>query len=368
MNKNIWTVVGIIIVILIGLFLYVSYGNNATTGTNATSTVTTTDTGGTGTTGTVTGPGTVAAAPVATTNVTAAPTDTTAVVTGTVNPRGAITAYWYEFGTTPNLGKSTARQSVGSGYSAIPSPGYMTGLTKSTTYYYRLVAQNSYGQSSGETRTLTTTNGTPAPVGSIPTVRTLAANALTSSSANVAGTVDPNQASTQYWFEYGTSANLGNTTAFVSAGSGNASLNASASLSNLSAGTTYYYRLNAQNQFGTVNGSILTFKTNGAPSAGVPVVTTQVPSAVATTTATLNGTVNPSGAQTTYWFEYSTDSLLGALLLKTTPHRSTGAGQNTNAVSADVANLASNTTYYVQLVAQNSQGTVRGAKESFQTK
>jgi hypothetical protein len=45
-------------------------------------------------------------------------------------PGGAITAYWYEYGTTKDLGKKTAVQVVGSGYTAIATPGYITGLTQ----------------------------------------------------------------------------------------------------------------------------------------------------------------------------------------------------------------------------------------------
>ena len=375
MNKNIALIIGgIIIIILAGLFIYTAYGNNGANGMNATSTVTTTgttDTTGTvdTTTGTTVQPGTPAgSAPHATTNATVAPTDTTAVVTGTVNPNGAITTYWYEFGTTSALGKSTSVQTVGSGYTAIPTPGYITGLAKNTTYYFRLVAQNAYGKSTGEQRIVTTTNGTPAPVGSLPAAKTLTINIQSSSAATLLGTVNPNKSSTQYWFEYGINGNLGNVTKFVSVGNGSATVNASAAISNLSGGTTYYYRINAQNEFGTVNGAILTFKTSGPAASTAPVVTTQVPAPVATTTATFNATVNPGGASTRYWFEYSSDSLLGSLLLRTTSQKTVAGNQGTVSVQTDVNNLKANTTYYVRIVAQNAQGTVRGAKESFTTK
>ncbi|MFA7309784.1 MAG: fibronectin type III domain-containing protein [Candidatus Paceibacterota bacterium] len=374
MNKQTGVIGGIIIIAIIAAFIYITYGSSGLLGNNATSTVSTsTDvTGGVtgGGTNTGTGTGAIPGAPTAATNATVAPTDTTVVITGTVNPDGAITSYWYEFGTTPSLGKKTSTQTVGSGFTAIPTPGYITGLTKSTTYYFRLVAQNAYGKSTGVQHSFTTTNGTPAPVGSVPAARTLAVSGQTATNAALIGTVNPNKASTQYWFEYGTSASLGNTTPFVSVGNGSVSVDASASVSNLSAGTTYYYRLNAQNQFGTVNGSILTFKTSGTPASttAAPVVTTQVPGPVATTTATLNGTVNPGGAQTRYWFEYSTDTLLGSALLKTTPQKSAGAGRTTVSAQATVTGLRSGTTYYVRLVAENAEGTVRGDKQTFTTK
>ncbi len=346
------------IVIIGGLIYYISQNSGLPSGT-ATSTI---PGGGTGT-----NPGPTAGVPVAATSK-AVPSDTTVVLSGTVTPKGALTTYWYEYGTSQNLGSVTKTQAVGSGFVAIPAPGYITGLVKETTYYFRLVAENQYGKTMGTIMSFTTTVGTPAPVGSAPVIKTLAAAGISVSSANLNGEVTPNKASTQYWFEYGTTGNLGNVTSFSAVGDGSAKVPASAALANLSAGTTYYYRINAQNQFGTVNGAILTFKTSGAPVSASPVVTTQVAGPVATTTATLRATVNPSGAQTTYWFEYSTDSLLGSVLLKTTPQKSVGAGNGTVSVEANVTGLQAGTNYYYRIVAQNNSTTVRGDKQTFQTK
>ncbi len=202
----------------------------------------------------------VGTAPVATTNETVAPTDTTAVVTGTVNPNGAITAYWYEYGLGTSLGKQSEKQSVGSGRVATLAPGYITELTKNTTYYYRLVAENQYGRSNGILKTVRTSGASSPASGTVPTSKTFPADAITNSGATLRGEVNPNKGMTQYWFEYGRSANLGHTTAFVSIGNGDASIVATAS-PKLNANTTYYFRINAQNEYGTVNGTILSFKT-----------------------------------------------------------------------------------------------------------
>ena len=370
MNTTTGVVGGIIIIVLIGIGAFILFGGLTTSPAVTTPTATSTTVANTGQTPTPT-PGTgavqTAGAPFATTNATVAPTDTTAVVTGTVVPGGAITTYWYEYGTTPTLGSKTSKQIIGSGYVAIPTPGYMTGLTKSTTYYFRLVAENQYGQAAGAQNTVMTTQGTPAPIGSLPTVKSLAASGISKTSANLLAQVNPNKAPTQYWFEYGKNGTLGKITTFVSAGSGSATLSAAVPVTNLDQGTTYYYRIDAQNEFGTVNGAILTFKTLGSAIYPVPVVTTQVPSSVATTTATVFGTVNPYGTQTTYWFEYSTDSQLSRSI-KTTSQKSGGAGSGTVSVQADLSRLTANTTYYVRTVAQNAGGTARGDIQSFKTK
>lgn len=355
---------GIVVVAVIGGFIFFSMGNAGPSSTNATSTPSSTNVGQTDPSGQTPLPG----APAVATNATASPTETTVVVSGNVAPNGAFTSYWYEFGTTASLGKRSSSQTVGSGYTSIPAPAYITGLTKDTTYYFRLVAENQFGTTAGSQQLFHTTIGTPPPVGSAPTTKTLAATGVSRTAANVNGEVTPNKSSTQYWFEYGASADLGNVSALKSVGDGDAKVPASLALSDLTPATTYHFRLNAQNQFGTVLGAILTFKTSGPAASVAPVVTTQVANPVATTSATVRGTVNPSGTQTTYWFEYSSDSLLGAVLVKTTSRKSAGAGTRTVSVESNVSSLQAGTTYYYRIVAQSNADTVRGDKLTFKTK
>ncbi len=363
MNTNTSFIVGAVVIILliVGSLWYVQSNPSPT----ASSTPTGATTGNTGNTTppTQTQPG----APTATTVQSVEPSDTTAIVVGAVVPNGASTNYWYEYGVTANLGSKSSTQNIGSGYVGLAAPAFLTGLAKDTAYYFRLVAQNSFGKSNGTTYTFRTTSGTPAPQGSAPTVRTLAASGVNRTGATVNGQATPNQAATKSWFEYGTTRDFGAITPVQSIGSGTASIAASAVLADLAPATTYYFRLNAQNQFGTRNGATMSFKTSGPAAAATPVVTTQV-ATFATTTATLRGTVNPTGAQTTYWFEYSTDSLLGSVLLKTTPQRSVGAGADTVSVTANITALASATTYYYRVVAQNAGGVVRGDLLNFKTK
>jgi len=308
-------------------------------------------------------------APSVVTNPSVVPTDTTAVVTGTVTPNGVTTSYWYEYGLTPDdLQNKTPTQVLGSGYTTIPSPAYIVGLTKDTNYYFRLVAVNSVGKNTGLQYAFITTHGIPVPSGSAPTVKTLAAGGISRMVANLNGEVTPNKVATQYWFEYGTTPNLGSTTALVSVGDGNVKIPASISLSDLLPVTTYYFRLNAQNQFGTINGAILNLKTSGPPAASAPVVVTKSANAIGTSTATLHATVNPNGAETMYWFEYSTDSFFTGSSLKNTDKKSAGAGLNNFPVDANISDLSPKSTYYFRVVAQNSFGIVRGNSVSFKTK
>lgn len=204
-----------------------------------------------------------ATSPIAVTSSTVSPSATTVIVSGSVSPRGAFTNYWYEYGKTSDLGIKTANQTMGSGFVSIQAPAYITELSKNTTYYFKLVAENQYGKVAGNQYTFRTTESTPPPVGSAPSVKTVTANGISKTTANINGEITVNKSETQYWFEYGKTAQLGNTSAFFSAANtGDKSL-VSISLSNLDPSTGYYFRINAQNRFGTINGSILNFKTLG---------------------------------------------------------------------------------------------------------
>lgn len=306
--------------------------------------------------------------PVVVTNTTVSPSDNTAIVNGSVNPKGAFTSYWYEYGTNSNLGSKTANQTIGSGSVPIQAPGYIINLTKNITYYFKLVAENQYGRVAGNQFSFRTTDGTPAPVGSAPTTKTVSASGVSRTTANINGEVTPNKASTQYWFEYGKSAELGNTSAFSGVDDGAIKTPVSISLSDLEPLTTYYFRLNAQNQFGTINGSILNFKTLGPTSAKIPSVTTGGATNIVAGSAILHGTVTPNLAETKYWFEYSTRNSLSSETPKTTDPVLVGAGAVVVLVDKSVTNLVPNATYYFRIVAQNSQGTVRGDEVSFKSK
>lgn len=360
MNQNI--VIGIIVVlVLLGGGYFLLTMNPADGGGQATTTPPTTENP------TTTPPvSTTPNAPTVTTDTNVSPSNSTAVVTGKVTPNGSATTYWYEYGETTALGARTAAQAIGSGSIAIASPGYITGLKATTLYYFRLSAQNAYGTVNGTTKSFST-NSNPPPQGNAPTANTNAATSVERTTATLNASVNPRGSQTTYWFEYGDSTNFGNITSFESAGNGSTSGGVSAAISSLSPATKYYFRINAQNQYGTVNGATREFTTKG-PAVTAPSANTLPANAVGTTTATFRGSVDPNGAETKYWFEYSNDSLLGAVLLKTTPQRSAGAGTNATQVEANVAELASNMTYYVRIVAQNSQGIVRGDKVSFKTK
>ncbi len=332
----------------------------------ATSTPSVTTNSTTTPTGTTTGN-----APVAITSNDVTTSETAASLSGTVRPNGLYTSYWFEYGTTQGFGNRSSVQNIGSGYQTLKATGYVSNLAKNTKYYYRLVAQNEVGKAIGTTYTFQTEAGA-APVGSLPTIKTTSTSDITANAATIHGEVTPNQADTSYWFEYGKTKDFGQISSVKSAGAGTTKVNVTSALAGLDAGTTYYYRINAQNRFGTVNGLTVTFKTTGSivatTTTSAPTVHTIAATSIATSSATLRGTVNPQGLETTYWFEYSTDSLLGSVLLSSTTHTVLAAGTTTTSVSATPSGLSAKTNYYYRAVAQNSKGVTYGDKVTFKTK
>jgi len=100
-------------------------------------------------------------------------------------------------------------------------------------------------------------------IATAPTVTTKAASSLSSSGATLNGTVVANNATTQYWFAWGTSkTSLTNNTPQTGAITGATSTAVTASLTGLKTKTTYYFQAVASNGVGTTNGTVLSFTTN----------------------------------------------------------------------------------------------------------
>jgi hypothetical protein len=189
-----------------------------------------------------------------------------------------------------------------------------------------------------------------------PTATTGPVTAVGPTTATVTGSVNPNGAATSWHFEYGTTTGYGSPTASQNAGSGTASVGASANLSGLKPGTTYHYRLVATNSGGTSRGADAILTTSSAP-----VAVTGSASAVTATSATLNGTVNPEGRDTTWYFEYGKSTSYGTK----TAAKDAGAGTSAAGVAASATGLKVGTLYHFRLVATSDAGTSRGADATF---
>ncbi len=280
-----------------------------------------------------------------------------ALLKGTVNPQGSASRYFFEYGTTTNYGSRTATNSAGSGTAAVSVSNAVSGLSPSTTYHVRLVATNANGRSNGSDESFTTAAATPQP----PSVITDPATDVDNDQGTLRGRVNPNGRATGWYFQYGTTTNYGSTTGIQSAGDGTSLVSVDSNATGLAASTLYHFRLVATNVAGTVYGSNRTFTTTSGPQA--PSAATLAASPVASDSATLNGTVNPNGSATAYWFEYGLTTAYGS----TTTAASAGSGSGDVSVNRAISGLSAETTYHFRVGASNAVGRAYGADMSFVT-
>ena len=204
---------------------------------------------------------------------------------------------------------------------------------------------------------------TPTPTASAacmaPAVTTGIATNIASHSATLRGTVDPNGCNTTVHFQYGTTTNYGSVTANHNY-NGNTTQNVSGNISGLAASTTYHFRTVATNNADTRHGSDRTFTTLSAT--GRPVVVTKPATDVTSSSAILNGTVNPHGLTTSVHFQYGITTSYGS-----TTASQTYTGSTIQTVSPNIHGLGPNRTYHFRLVGTNDGGTSFGNDRTFTT-
>jgi hypothetical protein len=181
-------------------------------------------------------------------------------------------------------------------------PTTIGGLLPLSPLNFRLVAINSVGTSYGSNLTFTTLLGPPI-------VTTLAASGVGPTNATFNATVNPNAASTTVYFQYGLTTNYGLTTTPGALPATNSALAFNTIVTGLSSNAIYNYRAVASNGVGIVFGSNFTFSTPLFP----PVATTLPATGVSSSSATLQGSVNPSGQPTRSYFQYGLTTNYGSV-------------------------------------------------------
>jgi uncharacterized protein (TIGR02145 family) len=194
--------------------------------------------------------------PAATTNTAISIAVDGSTLKGDVNANYLSTTVSFEYGLTNAYGNTaTAAQSPVTGNSNTSVSAILSGLSGGTAYHYRVKAINSLGTTNGSDMTFTT-------LGAAPEATTAAITAITTTGVTLAGTVNANLLTTSVSFNYGLTTDYGsNVTATPGTVTGNSSTSVSASVTGLSVGTTYHYRVSGINSVSTTNGSDMTFKT-----------------------------------------------------------------------------------------------------------
>jgi hypothetical protein len=276
----------------------------------------------------------------------------------TVNPNGANTSAWTQYGTDTSYGATTGTYGVGYGTSPVTVGTNAPNLVCGTLYHYKAVAQNDGGQGTGFDATFTTGACIA------PTVITGSATDIEATRATLNVQVNPNSSEAWVWAEYGPTTSYGAQTGEYGVGHGDGQFTQPTNAPNLTCGTLYHYRARGRNSAGqfATPGADATFTT--LPCSGPrPAVTTNPVSAVGPARVTLRSTVNPNGSATGAWFNYGPTAGYGA----TTPAIPVGAGTSDVSVRGGLRGLACGTSYHAQAGATNGSGPSTGGDVAFTT-
>lgn len=200
-----------------------------------------------------------------------------------------------------------------------------------------------------------------------PKATTDAATAVGGYKATLNGKVDPTGDASKYFFEYGPTANYGESSPLsASIGSGTGNVVVSETVTGLEPSTTYHFRVvgvkddPSERDNSRVYGADKTF-TTGATS--IPTATTLPVGTADESSATLRASINPRGLATTYRFEYGQTTAYGS----TTALGNLAAGANPVEVTASLGSLTPATSYHYRISATNAEGTTVGSDGTFKT-
>ncbi|MGB8012935.1 MAG: FG-GAP-like repeat-containing protein [Terriglobales bacterium] len=279
-----------------------------------------------------------------------------ALLKGSVNPQHAPGAAGFYWGTDPTLTSYTPSCTFGVNCPQVAVnattqsfSASLSGLDGGTTYYFQMVFLNTDNNTYhyGLIKSFKTEKST---------VTTSAASSITAGGALLKGNINPEYASGNAGFYWGTDPTLGIYTASCTFGTDCPTVTANATtqsfhdpLTGLAPGTTYYFQMVFldTNDNSYHYGLIKSFETES------PVVTTAAAGSVTASGAMLKGTVNPESAPGNAAFYWGTDPTMSVYTLSC----SFGANCPQAAVnampqsfSAPLTGLTGNTTYYFQMV------------------
>jgi hypothetical protein len=211
----------------------------------------------------------VAGTPKATTTPTTPQHQTEATLTGSIEPEGNPTEYHFDYGSSSVTEHSSAPIGLGAADFTNHSVSLpVSGLLPGTEYHFELIL--SYGASKtvfGGPRTFTT------PPAAEPAASTLTPSALGETEATLNGKVDPEGgAEAECFFEWGagSSGAYEHTTKVVGLQSDGAEHQVSTTVTGLTPGSDYHFRLVARNKLGSVQGNDLTFMAASTPPVKEP--------------------------------------------------------------------------------------------------
>jgi kumamolisin len=264
---------------------------------------------------------------------------------------------------TGNAELDVSRITYPAGFSGSWSGAIASGSSQNVTVTFAPASAISYGgnivvtsdATAGSSRIAVSGTGLPAPAAPIAT--TQAASSISSTSATLNASVNPEGEPTSVYFQYGPNTSYGYVTGTDSLSAGSSAVSALAGTGLLSPQTSYHYRVVATNAVNMTYGLDHSFTTLAAPAIGVNAV-----AEIGATDVQVSETLDPDGVPTEYYFEYGTTTNYGSV---TSPQ--TLSGSATVNVSSLFENLAPNTPYYYRMVTVSAAGTYYGPRETFTT-
>jgi hypothetical protein len=232
----------------------------------------------------------VAGTPTDATTSASGETQTEAMLNGSIDPEGNTVEYHFEYGSGSVTEHTTSASTLSAAdFTSHSVSAPVTGLQPGMTYQFQLVATYGGNTVAGATTLMFKTNTVSAP-----TATTLAAEGLKETEATLKGTVSLGGEATEYFFEYGTvtGAGYGQTTEKATVSASGGSQTVSATLTKLTPGTGYRFRLVAKNKQGPAAGLERSFKTMSPPTKEPsPTPTPTTPTVTTTSTQPSSGGV-----------------------------------------------------------------------------
>jgi len=188
--------------------------------------------------------------------------DTSVRLNGDVIPDGiALTECVFEYGLTASYGEEApcaqSPAAIGTGKAPVAVYADLTNLQPETGYHFRLVAKNPNGTVDGKDVAFKTP--------SKPSISEVHALTVTTNEAVLRADVNPQNSPTSYRFEWGADSSYGSMTPDSGIGSAAGEHTVSLRLESLSPGTTYHYRVFAENTIGEASSEDYAFTTFRTP-------------------------------------------------------------------------------------------------------
>ena len=179
------------------------------------------------------------------------------VLTGSVDPVGRTTEWWFELGSTTAYGTSTVVHGAGSGRGAVAVSETIAGLAPGAEYHARLVARSSAGTARGADVVFRTAGA--------PVVGPPRASGLSLTRGTIRVDVQTSGLETRVWVELGRGGSLGRRSGVVVLPPAATPSRVALRLGGLRPGARYTFHVVATNAVGTTTGGNATFGTAARP-------------------------------------------------------------------------------------------------------